>query len=331
MQIKDLGEQGLLHRLQRFCPPDMVGDDAALLTPTTGQRLVVTSDMLVDGVHFSDQTTNPIDVGWRAAAANLSDLAAMGATPLGLTVALGLPANLSVEWIEQVYHGLADCLHTYNTNLVGGDICYSPTITLGVTAFGQVLLPQAILRHTAQPGDAIIVTGVHGAARAGLELLLHPNFCSYFSADQQQSLIRAHQHPLPRLDCVKLLREFFPHLRVAGMDSSDGLADAIVQICRASGVGARVWAEALPIPEPLRESAVWNPAQIQEWVLYGGEDFELILCMPIGQAQELLPHLAQLNPATTIVGEITDKLGQIELVMPNQRIPLTLVKGFQHF
>ncbi|HEY9615177.1 AIR synthase related protein, partial [Allocoleopsis sp.] len=136
--VRDIGEQGLLERLQRFCPRDIVGDDAAVLSfPESGQSLVVTTDVLVDGVHFSDRTTSPEDVGWRAAAANLSDLAAMGASPLGITVGLSIRSETSVSWVERVYQGLTGCLQEYDTEIVGGDVVRSPVISIAITAFGQ--------------------------------------------------------------------------------------------------------------------------------------------------------------------------------------------------
>ncbi|HBE47672.1 MAG TPA: thiamine-phosphate kinase, partial [Cyanobacteria bacterium UBA11369] len=129
MKIRDVGEQGLLQRLQRFCPAQIVGDDAAVLSMKPGCELVVTTDMLVDGVHFSDRTTSPQDVGWRAAAANLSDLAAMGASPLGITVGLGVTGDTEVSWVEQVYQGMIECLGEYDTPIVGGDVVRSPVVT----------------------------------------------------------------------------------------------------------------------------------------------------------------------------------------------------------
>jgi thiamine-monophosphate kinase len=112
------------------------------------------------------------------------------------------------------------------------------------------------------------------------------------------------------------------------MDSSDGLADAIVQICRASGVGAQVWQAALPIPMPLRTASGLTTEQVEDWVLYGGEDFELVLCLPTDPAKHLL---AQLDEGAAIVGEVTAAAKRIELVTPNQTIPLGLAQGFQHF
>ena len=172
--VKDIGEQGLLKKLQSFCPGEIIGDDGAVLPTHPDKDLVVTTDVLVDGVHFSDRTTTAFDVGWRAAAANLSDLAAMGAEPLGITVGLSLPGDVLVSWVEDLYQGLTACLQQYDTPIVGGDICRSQVITVAITAFGQVLPHQVIRRSNAQVGDAIVITGLHGLSRAGLELLLHP-------------------------------------------------------------------------------------------------------------------------------------------------------------
>jgi thiamine-monophosphate kinase len=325
VRVKDIGEQGLLQRLQRFCPADIVGDDAALLTPTPGLELVVTSDMLVDRVHFSDQTTAPEDVGWRAVAANLSDLAAMGASPLGLTIGLGVPGDQSVDWIERLYHGMADCLCTYGTVLVGGDISRAPVRILAITALGQVAPRQAIRRDRAQVGDVILVTGVHGAARAGLELLLNPAWGQDLGAAARQTLIEQHQRPQPRLDVIKILRQQFPDARVAGMDSSDGLADAVLQICRASGVGANL--TALPMPNGFLRTQSLDQSQAQTWCLYGGEDFQLVLSLPESIAQQLQSCL---DSEAQIIGQITTE-PEVYLITASERISLSLNQGFQHF
>ncbi|MFM6309249.1 MAG: AIR synthase related protein, partial [Dolichospermum sp.] len=169
-QIQDIGEQGLLEKLQRFCPPGMIGDDGAVLAIESDKCLIVTTDMLVDGVHFSNLTTSAEDAGWRAAAANLSDLAAMGATPIGITVGLGLRKDVTVSWVERLYEGMTECLAKYHIPIVGGDIVRSPITTLAITAFGQAHPNLIIRRSTAQVGDAIVLTGVHGASRGGLEL-----------------------------------------------------------------------------------------------------------------------------------------------------------------
>ena len=330
--VRDIGEQGLLERLQRFCPRDIVGDDAAVLpSPKSGQSLVVTTDVLVDGVHFSDRTTSPDDVGWRAAAANLSDLAAMGASPLGITVGLSVTGDTAVSWVEGVYQGLTQCLQHYNTEIVGGDVVRSPVVSLAITAFGQVSPSRTIRRSAAQVGDAIVVTGIHGASRAGLELLLNPEFGQNLSDVERSHLIQAHQRPKPRLDILPILWEILDSpskIQVAGMDSSDGLADAILQLCRASGVGAKIERALISLPAALSQCV--SPEQALDWTLYGGEDFELVLCLPTEPAEALVE---QLGAGAAIIGTITP--GQ-QVWLTDSRgnyadEQLTLSQGFQHF
>lgn len=326
--VKDLGEHGLLERLQRFCPPEIVGDDGAILATDPDKSLVVTTDVLVDGVHFSDRTTKAFDVGWRATAANLSDLAAMGATPLGITVGLSLPGEQTVSWVESVYQGIAACLATYQTPLVGGDICRSTVASLAITALGEVKSQRAIRRSIAQPGDAIVVTGLHGLSRGGLELLLNPDLGHNLDASERAKLIEAHQRPIPRLDILPYLAKIPAQIAIAGMDSSDGLADALRQICTASGVGAVIEQSCLAIFSGLIKLAGQETAR--NWVLHGGEDFELVLCL----APEFADNLVQeLGKNGTIIGKIT-KNPQIQLINPDGRVVqeiLNLSKGFQHF
>jgi len=330
--IRDIGEQGVLKRLQRFCPSDIVGDDAAIMPNLEpGQLLVVTTDVLVDGIHFSDRTTSAEDVGWRAVAANLSDLAAMGSSPLGITVGLSLPGDVAVSWVERLYQGMSECLQPYNTPIVGGDVCQSPVITVSITAFGQVLQERVMRRSNAKVGDAIVVTGVHGASRVGLELLLNPEFGKDLSEKERSRLIQAHQRPKPRLDILPQLWEILASqspISLTAMDSSDGLADAIAQICRASGVGAVVERDAIPIPSVLPRLV--SPEQVWDWVLYGGEDFELVLCLSEPLAQVFVEKFAA---GSAIIGSITsgrsvclrDSTGQYADEL------LTLSRGFQHF
>jgi len=331
VKVGDIGEKGLLERLQRFCPTEIVGDDAAVIATQPGQSLVVTTDVLVDGVHFSDRTTSPEDAGWRAAAANLSDLAAMGASPLGITVGLGLRSDVPVSWVEQLYQGMTECLQQYNTAVVGGDVCRSPVITLAITAFGQVDPNRTIRRSAAQVGDAIVVTGVHGASRAGLELLLHPDLGQNLSDAERIALIQAHQRPQPRLDVLPILGEILESqskIRVAGMDSSDGLADALVQLCQASGVGAKIERSHIPMPPMLNK---WvSPEQALDWALYGGEDFELVLCLPLEPANALVQ---QLGGGAAVVGIITpdSEVRLIDQTSKNPNQVLSLSRGFQHF
>lgn len=329
MQIRDLGEQGLLKIIQPYCLPDSIGDDGAIVTVPLGEELVVTTDVLVDGVHFSDRTTTADDVGWRSVAANLSDLAAMGARPLGITVGLSLPPELPVAWLEQLYTGMQACLTRYGTGIIGGDLTRSTIVTIAITALGSVSAAGVIRRNTAQVGDAIVVTGYHGHAAAGLELLLQPESGADLNERDRKLLITAHQRPLPRLDVLPLLAELRASGgdRVAGMDSSDGLADAIVQICRASGVGAVVDRAAIELSPSLTQM---SPQTALASALYGGEDFELVLCLPAAIAPDLV---AKLGVGAAIIGRITHERDLL-VVDPEDRSPvinLDLRSGFQHF
>jgi thiamine-monophosphate kinase len=343
MLISDLGEQGILKLIQPYCLPNTIGDDGAILHPPAGFELVVTTDILVDGVHFSDRTTSPFDVGWRSVAANLSDLAAMGATPLGITVGLSLPPNLPVVWLEQLYGGMQACLERYGTGIVGGDLTRSSVITVAITALGAVDRNKIIARSTAQIDDAILVTGYHGDSHAGLQLLLNPELSKFTDPDDlhvhRQRLITAHQRPQPRLDVLPILddlrlkaSQIFP---ISGMDSSDGLADAIVQICRSSQVGAIISRSSLPISPSLSQIF---PETALSSALYGGEDFELVLCLPQSIALELVDRI---GTGAAIIGRITRLLTQtanrstdmilVDESSPQAPIQLDLQSGFKHF
>jgi thiamine-monophosphate kinase len=339
MVIKDLGEQGLLALIRPYCIPQSIGDDGAIIHPPPDCQLVVTTDVLVDGVHFSDRTTSPFDVGWRSVVANLSDLAAMGARPLGITVGLSLPPELPVVWLEQLYQGMQACLSSYGTGIIGGDLTRSIVRTVAITALGAVSAERIIHRHTAMPGDAIVITGYHGNADGGFKLLLDSQLGQNLTVEDRQILIHAHQHPQPRLDVLPILDRLRDDNRtifqIAGMDSSDGLADAIVQICRASQVGAIIDRAAIPLAPALTQLC---PDSALKSALYGGEDFELVLCMPETMATQLVSHLDSPGErlrqrGAAIIGKITQEL-DISIVDPTQQYPLLnldLQSGFQHF
>jgi thiamine-monophosphate kinase len=331
MLISDLGERGLLQLIQPYCLPKTIGDDGAIVHPPTGCELVVTTDVLVDGVHFSDRTTTAVDVGWRSVAANLSDLAAMGATPLGITVGLSLPPNLPIVWLEQLYQGMQACLVRYGTGIIGGDLTRSSVTTVAITALGAVRADRIIARSTAQIGDAIVVTGYHGDSHGGLKLLLDPELVPADFTAQQQALITAHQRPQPRLDVLPIIDRLSASdsqtFTVSGMDSSDGLADAIVQICQASGVGAVLNRSTLPISPALSQIF---PDTAVDSALYGGEDFELVLSMPEPVALELVKNIGN---GAAIIGRVvrSSDVILIDDLTGDSTIYLNRQSGFQHF
>lgn len=322
LTVAEIGELALIERLRPFCAA-VVGDDAALLAVPPEHQLVVTSDLLVDTVHFSDRTTPPFTVGWRAVAANLSDLAAMGAQPLGITVALGLPGETPWLWLQALYQGMADCLAAHGGAIIGGDICRAQQRTVAITALGQVRPERAIRRDTAVPGMSVVVSGPHGASRAGLAVLLG----ELESSAATQGWIRAHQQPVPRFDVIEHLHRLTPleSPKVAGMDSSDGLANALLQISHSSRVGMMIERDRIPLPPGL--STAVGAQTALDWALYGGEDFELVLCLPTDLAQQVTQQGRAIAIGTTTD---TDLVQLVSSDLDPATVTITH-KGFQHF
>ena len=324
----DIGELGLIERLKPFCA-DVVGDDGALVSVAPENKLVVTTDVLVEGVHFSDRTTPPHSVGWRAAAANLSDLAAMGAEALGITVGLGLPPETKWHWVEDLYRGMFDCLEQYGGSIVGGDLCRSAQRMVSITALGQVRPGRAVYRRTARPGETVVVTGAHGLSRAGLALLLS-EFADEGVVDAiaRSRWIEAHQYPVPRFDAIAHLQNITlnlsPYPIVSGMDSSDGLANALLQMSGRSGVGVDLVRSRLPIPSAL--AAFVGAEKALDWTLYGGEDFELVLCLPTELADRFVAGVE----GAIAVGTTTDTQS-VRLLNPDGTFVSIGHKSFQHF
>lgn len=340
LTIADIGELALIERLEPFCEKGAIGDDAALMRLKARHKLVVTTDMLVENVHFSGNTTPPYSVGWRAAASNLADLVAMGASPIGITIGLGLPAHTHWDWVEALYQGFKDCLKVHNSSIFGGDLCRSAQLNLSITALGQVRPTEVITRSSAVPGMTVVVTGAHGASRAGLALLLEElDFANAGAATDSpvrfaQGWIKAHQLPVPRFDAITCLRQLIeqgdPETvvdvdKIAGMDSSDGLASTLLQLSSSSQVGMDIVRSHIPLPPGL--SAAVGPKTALEWALHGGEDFELVLCLPTKLAEAFTQ-----TPFATAIG-ITTSTGIVKL-LPTEgsetNTPLTY-EGFQHF
>ncbi|AGY58107.1 thiamine-phosphate kinase [Gloeobacter kilaueensis] len=302
--LADLGERGLIARLGRFFGRGKnlvvaAGDDGAVLA--LGDRLLVaTSDLLFDGIHFSDQTTSAFDVGWRAAAANLSDLAAMGAEPIGTLIGLGLTEATPVSWVEQLYAGFTACADPVGGIILGGDTCRAKSRSVAVTALGAAPSGRILRRDAARPGDLLVVTGHLGASCAGLAVLQQPERYSHLDPAVRERVIEAHRRPVARLGVAPLV--FSACDRAAAMDTSDGLTDAIEQVCGQSGCGAIVDLENVPI-DPATRAVAGGDAE--RWALGGGEDYELLIALEAAAAGDLIRMLGNSGLAATVVGEVT--------------------------
>ena len=320
MRLDQLGEWELIDRLSAYAPPGQLADDAAILPGA----VVVNTDVLVDTVHFSDATMSAQDLGWRAAAATLSDLAAMGCSDvIGLTVGHVAPGATPWSWVDGVYQGLSEALARFGGTLLGGDCSSGSQRLLAITALGR-LGPGAIRRGDGQPGDWLVSTGPHGLSRLGLALLQGERSAA-IPEDLRERAIRAHQRPLPRLDAIPALEASQPQgspWRVAGTDSSDGLQRALLNLAKASGCGAQLRHTGLPL-----DPAMAPLADAERWCLNGGEDFELVLALEPTWAERLCAAL----PGCQVIGELVEQSSPT-LTWSETGLPLQETDpGYQHF
>ena len=288
-----------------------IGDDAALLTVPAGHELVVTTDTLVAGRHFPEQT-RPFDIGWKALAVNLSDLAAMGAKPCWFTLALTLPEQ-NADWLAGFSEGMKALADLHGIALVGGDTTRGP-LSLTITAMGVVRARSAMRRDAASVGDLICVTGTLGDAALALRQLSH--------VQADHSLRRRLDRPTPRVEAGRLLAEWGR----AAIDLSDGLAADLNHILIASQVGAELRAEKLPQSPAFTRAAPADALQLQ---LHGGDDYELCVCLRSEDFQAAAPKLAALGVSLTRIGVITAEPG----LRLRQGSVLRAIepRGYQHF
>jgi thiamine-monophosphate kinase len=285
-----LGEFGLIRRLTDGLVDESgttsgttpgvefgVGDDAAVLVPTPGKRLVVTVDVLVDGSHFAADLSGPADWGWKAIAVNVSDLAAMGAEPLAAVLALTVPPGTSLALLDELYAGVAEACQHFRLPLVGGDTTAGPVLSLAVTAIGQAGRP--VRRDGARPGDRLVVTGPLGAAAAGLALLRRGDAPARALLDAHPHLAAAHRRPQPDLAVGARLAEAGA---LAMLDVSDGLAGDAAHLAEASGTGLEIDEAAVPLAAGVAEAAGLLGLDPVELALGGGEDYVLAAALGAG-------------------------------------------------
>jgi thiamine-monophosphate kinase len=324
--IQDIGEFALIERLAEVLGPAGqgagqgvirgIGDDAAVLQNVPGTRLLAACDLLIEGVHFDLSFATPRQLGWKALAVNLSDIAAMGGRPRWVLVSLGLKPGLQVSFVEEIYAGIAELAGNFGVIIVGGDTCSSPDrLVIDLCVLGEVNRTEIAYRSGAREGDYLLVTGKLGAAAAGL---------AYLSAKEQlelegaAELLQSQLQPVPRVkEAAVLVRSGM----VGAMnDLSDGLASELHEIARASGCGARIWAERLPI----NPAAVLLGRQLGvdplDWALYGGEDYELLLTIPGGKGSPLVARRLSRNlwKATgtplSMIGRVMPSSAGVEIV-----------------
>ncbi|MBC0853922.1 thiamine-phosphate kinase [Pantoea stewartii] len=296
-----------------------IGDDCALLSVPEKQTLAVSTDTLVSGIHFLP-TIHPADLAYKSLAVNLSDLAAMGADPAWLTLALTLP-DVNESWLSSFSESLFDLLEYYDMQLVGGDTTRGPlSLTLGI--HGLIPHGKALKRSGAKPGDWIYVTGTLGDSAAGLALLQH--HCRIDDPAIYEALIKRHLRPMPRVLQGQSLRS----LASSAIDISDGLISDIGHVLKASGCGARINLDALPLSPALRDN--FDASQVLRWALSGGEDYELCFSVPEVNRGALEVALGHLGVPYTCIGQMAPESEGLSL-LENGKPTDVRFKGFDHF
>jgi thiamine-monophosphate kinase len=303
--------------------PLALADDAFFDANT---RLIYTTDMLVENRHFNLRYFSPQDLGWKAAAVNISDIAAMGGQPQYLLISLGLPDSVGFDWIQAFYEGILDACKQFGCEIAGGDTVGSNTITINVTAIGECPSGHSPgRRYRAMPGDTLITTGFHGLSKVGL-IALQSNQPDYEACKQ------AHLRPEPRVEAGLILSRKFE--RYALMDSSDGLADALIKIAQASNVTLLAEQSHIRIHPELAayyqtsSTEQHQNAELWQTLLYGGEDFELIAAVPAVD-EEILQHFQVIGRASAC--KDNDPGAWLERKETGERIRLSLEQTYQHF
>ncbi|HYQ79868.1 MAG TPA: thiamine-phosphate kinase [Anaeromyxobacteraceae bacterium] len=292
---RPVGEFELIERFTRRLPPRGegvrlgIGDDAAVLEPPRGERLVLAVDAVVEGVHFR-RGWAPEDVGWKALAVNLSDLAAMGARPLWALVALAVPRGRDPAWLTRVGRGLAACARRHRVAVVGGNVTRARDLSVTVTVAGAARRP--LTRSGARPGDAVLVSGTLGEAALGI------------APGAAAPLVARQRRPRPRLELGRALCG----IATACIDVSDGLLQDLGHLCRASGVGASLRLAELPL-SPAYRAATRRARDPWAAALSGGEDYELLCTVPVARLGQALAAARRAGERLSVVGSVVAGTG----------------------
>ncbi|MFZ4453418.1 thiamine-phosphate kinase [Salibacterium aidingense] len=312
----------------RYTQPGIIegiGDDAAVYSAKEGFHEILCVDTMVEGIHFKKETMSPADIGHKALAVNISDVAAMGGLPVFYMVSIAVPPSWTDDELEDLYHGMTALGENYEMDMIGGDTISSPhDFMVSVTVYGRVEKGRHLVRRNARPGDIVFLTNPTGRSGAGLELLLeHGRHKEY--TWPEVTLITYHQRPVPRVAEGRIIAETTTAASLN--DISDGLASEANEIAEASDVEIELFKQDIPVAEELQrfsEKQFWN------WILYGGEDFELIGTVPEKDWPVLQKRMHHEGKPLISIGRV--KQGSALVMLTDGRQQTVLPKqGYNHF
>ncbi len=331
--MKDIGEFGFIKSIQEAClfssskPIKGIGDDCAVIGPYEGKVLLITTDLLLEDIHFVLKNIRPEHLGEKAVCVNLSDIAAMGGHALHVFVSLAAPKQMEAATIFSIYDGIKSICRKYGVNILGGDTSASPDrLMINLTVVGEASEKELLYRSGARPGDEIYVTGNLGNSAAGLMLIMEKTSAPEPLAS---ALIESHNRPIPFLEAGREIAR--SGLASAMIDLSDGLTSDLQHICDSSSVGARLLENNLPISDELKALSEINRFDPFDLALSGGEDYKLLITVPKENA-EAFQRLFEESDICPIfhVGEITENQ-RVEIVMRNGKKEHLKATGYDHF
>jgi thiamine-monophosphate kinase len=337
MNISALGEFELIARLTAGLTSRTdiglgVGDDCAILDLGDDQQLLATCDSQVESIHFALHTSTPEQIGRKAFAINLSDIAAMGGVPRYALVSLILPPQLPIAVLDGIYAGLRLEAEQYDTAIIGGNIASagkSEQLIIDITLLGIVERGQAIRRDGAQVGDILCVTGLLGDSAAGLHTLLHPDLS--YPQEAQEFLRTIHRTPRPRIHEGRVLSLLGPQVVTAMLDISDGLSGDLGHLCERSHVGARLDLACLPLSPELHIVAASASHDPFQWALHGGEDYELLFTVSPGNERRVIEAVqSATGTRVTVIGSILPLDEGMRLLYPDGREERLVVESWDH-
>ncbi|MCH7761905.1 thiamine-phosphate kinase [candidate division TA06 bacterium] len=327
MRLSELGEFGLIEKIRKATPKGRgvrlgIGDDAAWVEWKENSFLI-TSDLLVEGVHFDLKWTSFYGLGYKTLAVNLSDLAAMGGSPAYLVISLGIPVDFNTEYIEEFYRGITALASQSGVALVGGDTSASKHFFVSASLTGHAPY-RPITRTGGKVGDDLYVTGTLGDSALGLKLLRRKG--GRAKGQEFSYLVSRHQFPTARLQAGTLLAQV--KLAKAMIDISDGLLQDLGHLCKASRIGAAVWEEALPLSRPYR---FWAGRKGSHYAFTGGEDYELLFCLRRRDRTRLEKIKKRLGVPITRIGKCVPAREGIK-VLSGEGNPFSIpIQGHDHF
>lgn len=331
MHIEDIGEFGLIERIARLVKIKDenvllgIGDDAAAVKADSELLTLLTSDILIENVHFRLDFSTAYQLGYKAIISNISDIAAMAGLPRYGLISLGIKPGTEVGFIEDLYQGILAGAGEYKVEIVGGDTVQSLAgLVIAVALTGEVEPNLLRKRSGAQLGDSILVTGKLGASAAGLYLLLNPEK----EVPQAEILKKVHLLPKARVQEARIAARLGA---TALEDISDGLASEIGHICEQSQVGAKIFSSQVPIAEGVAQVGQLSGRSALELALKGGEDYELVMIAPAASAHEIAREIfKETATSVTAVGEIIESSEEMVLVDEEGKAT-PLGKGYEHF